>query len=195
MRLSDTADRKWLLRTVGVAVLAVAVVYVTMWAVGRALVPTRELAKSVDCRRNIHMLARASNLYADDYESHYMPTQDWELALEPYVEPRYRRCPSVADRPGDTWGYGMNRHAAEASRDLIDRLETTPLVFDSRVLKHNAVGELSDLPKPGRHLTRTGKDGTLAQGNWIGYADGSARFELDGARSAALNEPPRGKDR
>ncbi len=179
MRLDERASRPWLLRAFAAAGVAVVLGYVVMWMLGRYLGPIRELGESVECRRNMHMLARAFNLYADDYESMYAPASQWETAIAPYVEPRYRRCPAWKDLQKDTWGYAMNRQVSAKSRDHIDRLEQTPVVFDSDTSQHNAAGSPSELPRPGRHVTRSRAKSGYARGNWIGYADGSARVKLD----------------
>jgi len=179
MRLAERASRDWIVRAVVGAAVVVAVGYLVIYWLGAALKPIRELGISVECRRNVHMLARAMNLYADDYETRYPLRGNWEVAVDPYVHQRYRRCPAVSDRVPGVWGYAANAAILGAAAGDVDRPEATALVYDTSRLAHNVADRLASLPRPGRHLTR-GRDRTdRVRGNWIGYADGSARIRLD----------------
>jgi len=182
MRLDEKADTKWLARTVGTTVVVVAVIYMVLWWLGGALRPMHELRESVECQRNIHQLVRAFNVYADDYESLYPPATGWQLALDPYVQERCRRCPSVAATGTMLLGYdgyAMNEQASVADRGRIEEPQHVPLVFDSNRRQADPADGLDWLPRPGRHVIRHQTNRVYLRGNWIGYADGSARIRLD----------------
>jgi hypothetical protein len=179
MRLAARASNDWIVRAVLSAAAVVGMGYLAIYWIGAALKPMRELGVSVECRRNVHMLARAFNLYADDYESRYPPTRVWEIAVGPYVQQRYRRCPALDERAAEAWGYAANADVCGVAREDVDRPEATALTYDTSRLVHSAADKVESLPKPGRHLTQ-GRDKTdRVRGNWVGYADGSARIALD----------------
>lgn len=179
MRFDEKADARWFRRVILTAAVLVLFGYGVLWLVGLWLRPYREIDRSVRCRSNVHMISRGFALYSDDYEGRYMPAHQWELAVEPYVEPRYRACPVVEGNAAGATGYAANKAASGKDSSLIDRPEVFPLLFDSDRLERNAADSPDNLPKPGRHITRSRKEQRYPRGNWIGYADGSARIKLD----------------
>lgn len=180
MRLDEKADARWTMRVVGMATLVVAVLYLVLAWVGHALRPLQALRDSVECRRNLHIITRAFGLYSDDYEARYPPAAQWQHGLVPYVEEKYRRCPACPSDDPAVWGYAMNKAASGADRELVERPEQLALSFDSDRIETNAHDDPGNLPRPGRHVIRRRGADTYTRGNWVGYADGSARFTPDG---------------
>jgi hypothetical protein len=181
MRLSDVASRRWIVVALARAAAIVGVLYGIMWIIGLWLRPYQELRRSLECRRNVHMLVRGWSLYADDYDGRYMPAERWEPAIDPYVPDRYRRCPSVPDGAQGS-GYGACRTASGAERAKLDDEETTPVVMDSARIGRNVVGDLQDVPVPGRHVARSGQGRAMTRGNWVGYASGRCALQPDGPK-------------
>lgn len=178
MRLTETASASWLRRAVATAALVVLVGYGVLWLAARAIRPYQEWSKSVECRRNVHILVRGFNMYADDYDGRYLPAERWEDCVEPYAPPKYRRCPSAAPDAAGA-GYAADLARSGAERIKLDDESMAALLYDSAQSVRNAAGRQQDMPVPGRHITRRRQERASVRGNWIGYADGSCRLKPD----------------
>ncbi len=178
MDSAEPAGRRWIVKTVMSAAVIVLVLSAVAWLTGRAIRPYQAVNESLQCRRNIHMLVRGWNLYADDYDGRYPSATTWETSSEPYVPTKYRRCPALA---GDVRGSGYGAEAASCGRERakLENEDTTPLVFDCVEVGRNVSAGLSDMPRPGRHVARFGEDRRLRRGNWVGYAGGGSRLVPD----------------
>lgn len=118
-----------------------------------ALAQARVSASRSLCLRNVRGIASASILYAADHDGKLPPGPGWVEGLRPFTRRRMENlaaCPLVHRGHPDQFGIAFNEAIAGLSLSSIED-ETTPLAFDSAVLKRGAVAGLDTLPNPPRH--------------------------------------------
>ncbi|MCC6730703.1 MAG: hypothetical protein IT208_15325 [Chthonomonadales bacterium] len=183
MRVDEAASAGWLWRTVGCAALVVLGLWLLMWLLLSIMGPLRATAQSMRCQGNLHRLARGLAMYADDYGDRYPAASRWMDGVAPYVEEDRTRCPSRPESGG--YGYAMSTALAGRRKARVLEPEKAPLVYDSTRMGRSAADAFASLPKPGRHRARPARGKPARRGDWVAYADGSARFVATGAAARA----------
>lgn len=129
------------------------------------------------CRRNLQAIGAAVAKYSLKNLGR-VPGKDWMDELRPFVDDEgVFYCPTAGDQKKGVHGYAMNEKFVGASMGSIPA--DVPLFFDSTLTARNAVGSLSTLPIPGRHLDQDGDDRHDKWLNNVGFVSGSARSTVD----------------
>lgn len=104
------------------------------------------------CIRRLQQSSRAMSMYAADNDDTLPAASGWMLATRSLVRSeRAFHCPEAwREKPG-AYGYAMNVSLSSRKKSKISNPGAAPLVFDSTLLGRNAAGDLSTLPKRGRH--------------------------------------------
>jgi hypothetical protein len=124
------------------------------------------VAKKTACVSNVKQNALALITYASDFDEHF-PTHDWmDSAVRNLKTENILRCPETGKSGPDIYGYALNTLRLGANLRTMNSPEKAILLFDSKDLAKNVVGDESLMPKPGRH------HGV----NSVGYADGHVKF-------------------
>ena len=120
------------------------------------------------CRRNLEAIAAATAKFSLANAGR-LPGKNWMDDLKPFVEDDgVFTCPLGGDH-----GYAMNEKYVGGSMATVP--SEVPLFFDSTLAGRNAVGPLTTLPLPGRHLHQ-GQDATHETWrNNVVFATGGAR--------------------
>lgn len=131
-----------------------------------AFAQARERARFNTCLSNLRQIGQASQMYLQDYDQRFPPTDRWGDAFKPYVEgDTVFRCPSVSV---GGFGYAMNSRLSRQAMAKVATPELTPLVYDSSNLGWNAHDPVQSLPYPPRHRNF---------GNCMLFANGAARTQ------------------
>jgi prepilin-type processing-associated H-X9-DG protein len=143
----------WMLFGVpGLLILSVAIAY--LW-----ILPDLNSGKSSlqtqTCLTNLGELARATNLYAADFDDH-IPSKAWNSALTPYLHdrPDYElmfACPVQRRMDPESSGYALNSAVAGKQMKSIGTPNTTILIFDSEPTNPGAIASTDQMASPGRH--------------------------------------------
>lgn len=137
----------------------------------------REPVQASLCIQNVRELARAHQMYAVDNMHTLPPGAQWMDAVEIYLKGNKGAlgCPVVRTKDKSAYGIAMNEVAAGKPLPVLMPLGNIPLVFDSTLTHRNAVGSVSTLPDPGRHVHNAGDAQWERPRNSIAFVDGSTR--------------------
>ncbi|BBO22948.1 MAG: hypothetical protein AMXMBFR19_01850 [Chthonomonadaceae bacterium] len=134
----------------------------------------RKGAVSAVCLSNVRKLSAALVQYQLDNNESLPAGESWTLAVSPYLNDlKMLHCPALGSADSEPFGYALNESYAGRRLTPAEPLNNVPIVFESTVIEPNAVAPYRSKPTPGRHTTNSG------QGNFVGFADGSARFVKD----------------
>ncbi|MBX3119754.1 MAG: hypothetical protein KF784_11860 [Fimbriimonadaceae bacterium] len=117
-------------------------------------------------------LARGLTLYAMDFDGLLPHAESWCDAIKTGVYAESFQCINDESFQQGGSSYAFSKALSRAMLDGIKDPAKTPMVFDAASGRWNLNGDLSLLPKPGRH--QQGQPG-----NVIAFADGSVRFVGD----------------
>ena len=123
------------------------------------------------CISNLKQLSTANVIYFADNDDRFPNRDSWRDAIAPHVKSdRPLICPIILKKKNpQIFGYAVNRILSNARYPV--RPEVTIHLFESNNLSRNASGDLSSLPKPGRHLFPSDSHGL----NNVVYAGGHAK--------------------
>ena len=129
---------------------------------------------------NAGQLARALQMYAQDYDDHLPQASSWVTSTGRYIRtiPASRtpalRCPSVPGTDPSAIGYAFNAELSGKSRASVGALALARLVYDTTSKAPNASDAVTTLPNPPRHAQRQFRRASLPF-NVIAYADGHVK--------------------
>lgn len=135
----------------------------------KSLERTRESA----CLGSQKDLARGLTLYAMDFDGLLPKAEVWGDAIAKNVYPESFRCVNDESFFQGSSSYAFAGSLSGILLDSVKDPHKTPMVFDAADGSWNLYGDLSLMPKPGRH--QQGETG-----NMMAFADGSVRFVPDG---------------
>lgn len=99
------------------------------------------------CLENLKNIYTAASIYSEDVGGRLPPPDQWSDVIGAYAKSKDAfKCPA-----SPSFGYAWNGSLGPAEIKKIAQPSTTPLVFDSPVLKKNAVDVPTNLPSPPRH--------------------------------------------
>jgi hypothetical protein len=136
----------------------------------------KEDVQSGLCLKNMRDLARAHQMYAADNMHTLPPGEVWMDVVEPYLKDNIGAlgCPIIRTKDKSKYGIAMNEIAAGKPLAVVMPMGKLPLVFDSTLMHRNAVGSISTLPDPGRHVHNAGEAGWERERNTIAFVNGAA---------------------
>ncbi|WP_038472927.1 hypothetical protein [Fimbriimonas ginsengisoli] len=99
------------------------------------------------CLSRLAKLSNALQLYSADYNDRFPPAETWQEAIDRYAGTNEAlRCPGAPN-----FGYGFSRALGAKEMKKVVSPSTSTVIFDSKVLAKNAIGDMADLPSPPRH--------------------------------------------
>jgi len=152
-------------RRVGEVTLCVVIVLVLAAILFPVFAQTKG-TRHITCLSNVKQTVLGSIMYADDYDNRLPKAEKWMDTIYPYTKNEFMYHDQAVGFKGDRYGYAYRDTASGKNEDLFPEPAEFPLIFDSNLLSRNANGDLSSLPRPGRH----------GGSNTIGYADGHAHM-------------------
>lgn len=138
---------------------------------------TKETFQSPLCISNLKSLAAAQAMYSVD-DMGRLPGANWMDATLPYLKENVGAlgCPSARNKAKDEYGFAMNEQLIGKLLTEAMALKEAPLIFDSTLLKRNAIGPVSTMPSPGRHrLDQGGEANLVRDNNNVVFADGNTK--------------------
>jgi hypothetical protein len=128
----------------------------------------REVAQRSVCMKNVRDIAKASLIYAVDFDDRFPPAASWMDATSAYLggsgaaADARTRCPKVKTMGAAFFGYAFNSELSLKETARVTSPETTPLILETPEPGRNVSARGSRMPRPKRHMER----------DVIGYADG-----------------------
>lgn len=124
------------------AIAAVALILWVLWPP-----PEGKPNSGPACLQNLRNIYGSVAIYSEDADHRLPPSIVWNDVLVSYAKSRDAfKCPATA-----SFGYAWNSALGPDKIDKIRTPSTTPLVFDSPLLKKDAVDSPANLPSPPRH--------------------------------------------
>jgi prepilin-type processing-associated H-X9-DG protein len=103
------------------------------------------------CMTNLHELAKAGLMYADDNDG-FLPVKGWNEPFHKYVpDDLTYACPVQRRLDPQSSGYALSSEVAGKERAKLEKQDTTVFFFDSQTTALGATAAPSDLARPGRH--------------------------------------------
>ena len=124
----------------------------------------REMKRGQACLSSLKQIGLATMQYNRDYDELHPLANRWSEVLLPYSKSdAIFHCPSVTK-----FGYSMNTHLSGLNWSATDDSRSTPLAFDSSILKKFQHDAGQSWPQKSRH----------PQGNNILFQDGHVKLQM-----------------
>ncbi len=111
----------------------------------------RKAAQSSRCMSNLRQIGISMEIYSGSNDDTLPIADKWMDAFSKAGgRPRQLHCPTVSNFRSSQYGFAFNKELSSKKTHQLD--PSRELVFDSTLMSKNAVGSLSTLPLPGRHM-------------------------------------------